>query len=100
MGRGPGRVERSIMPVFEAAPDEIIDTVEIAGRALGKQTISESEASSYRRALRRLAARRDLVDMGRRWRDGRRRYALPQRAQQHDDALVNLRQALSSKPSR
>ncbi len=81
MSKGPGQVQRSVLAVFEAAPNELLDSIEIAGRALGKYEIDDSEASSYRRALRNLAEAGAIVDMGRGWRDGRRRYALPEEAE-------------------
>ena len=71
MSKGPGQVRRSIRAVVEAAPNELLDSIEIAGRALGKYEIDDSEASSYRRAL------------GRNWRDGQRRYALPNGAERY-----------------
>ncbi len=84
MSRGHGQTQRAILRVFEATPDELLDSIEIAGRALGKTEITDSEASSYRRALRKLAQAGILVDMGRRlWRTGRRRYALPEAAERY-----------------
>ena len=80
MSKGHGQVQRSVLAVFEAAPRELLDSIEIAGRALGVYEIDDSEASSYRRALRKLAGAGAIVDMGRNWRDGRRRYALPEGA--------------------
>ena len=84
MSKGPGQVQRSILAVFDAAPDDLLDSIEIAARALEKPTITESEASSYRRALRKLADAGDIVDMGRRWRSGRRRYALLAAAERYN----------------
>ncbi len=83
MSKGPGQVQRSVLAVFEAAPNELLDSIEIAGRALGKYTIDDSEASSYRRALRNLAEAGAIVDMGRNWHDGRRHYALPEKAKRY-----------------
>ena len=83
MSKGLGQVQRSVLAVFVAAPSERLDSIEIAGRALGKYEINDSEASSYRRALRKLAEAGAIVDMGRNWRNGRRRYALPEGAEQY-----------------
>ena len=83
MSKGPGQVQRSVLAVFEAAPNELLDSIEIAGRALGKYEIDDSEASSYRRALRNLAEVGAIVDMGRKWHDGRRYYALPEEAERY-----------------
>ncbi len=76
-------MQRSVLAVFEAAPDEMLDSIEIAGRALGKYEIDDSEASSYRRALRNLAEAGAIVDMGRNWHNGRRHYALPEVAERY-----------------
>ncbi len=84
MSKGPGQVQRSILAVFDAAPDDWLYCIEIAGRALEKRTIAESEASSYRRALRKLADAGVIVDMGRKWHDGRRHYALPAAAERYN----------------
>ncbi len=84
MSKGPGQVQRSVLAVFEAPPNEMLDSIEIAGRALGKYEIDESEASSYRRALRNLAEAGAIVDMGRNWHDGRRHYALPKEAERYE----------------
>ncbi len=84
MSKGLGQVQRSVLAVFEAAPNELLDSIEIAGRALGKYEIDDSEASSYRRALRKLAEAGAIVDMGRNWHDGRRHYALPKEAERYE----------------
>ncbi len=76
-------MQRSVLTVFEAAPNELLDSIEIAGRALGKYEIDDSEASSYRRALRKLAEAGAIVDMGRNWHNGRRHYALPEKAKRY-----------------
>lgn len=95
MSRGPGIVERSILRVFGSDPDAILDSMEIAGRALGKRGITEAEASSYRRALRRLARRGTIADLGRGWRSGRRHYALPACAERYRE---RVRQTLGEEP--
>ncbi len=76
-------MQSSVLAVFEAAPSELLDSIEIAGRALEKYEINESEASSYRRALRKLAEAGAIVDMGRNWHNGRRHYALPEEAERY-----------------
>ncbi len=81
-------MQRSVLAVFEAAPNELLDSIEIAGRALGKYEIDDSEASSYRRALRNLAGAGAIVDMGRNWHDGRRRYALPTAADRYNRRIL------------
>jgi hypothetical protein len=81
MSSGPGVVQRNIIAVFENYPDGILDSISIAALALDKAEITASEASSYRRALRQLAGKGQLVDVGRRWHDGRRWYALPVKAE-------------------
>ena len=77
MSRGPGVVQRQCLEVLRAAGGVPTDSVEIAARALGRTTITPSENASFRRALRQLARSGSVIDMGRGYRDGRRRWALP-----------------------
>ncbi len=90
MSKGPGQVQRSILDVFDAAPDDWLYCMEIAGRALEKRSITESEASSYRRALRRLADAGVIVDMGRKWHERRRYYALPAAADRYNRRILEM----------
>ncbi len=92
MSKGPGKVQRSILAAFDATPDDLLSCTEIARRALGKRMIAESEASSYRRALRKLAGAGVIVDMGRKWQDGRRAYALPPAADRYYRWIKKVRQ--------
>ena len=82
MSRGLGKVQRLCLDVLEERA-KLLDSIEIAGRALGKYEISDSEHVSFRRALRKLAARGLVVDMGRGFRDGRRCWALPDVARRY-----------------
>jgi|SRR5690625_1167364 len=82
MSRGPGKTQRAALQTLEAA-DRPLDTLAIAATALGRNTITEAEASSYRRALRRLADAGLIVDLGRHWRYGRRGYATPEAAERY-----------------
>ena len=91
MSKGPGQVQRSILAVFDAAPDDLLDCIEIAARALEKRTITASEASSYRRALRKLADAGVIVDMGRKWHHGRRAYALPAAEERYNRWIRDIR---------
>ena len=95
MSRRPGIVERSILGVFGSDPDALLYSMEIAGRALGKRVLTEAEVSSYRRALRRLARRGTIADLGRGWRSGRRRYALPACAERYRE---RVRQTFGEEP--
>jgi hypothetical protein len=52
------------------------DSGVIAARALGRETITPSEDASFRRAPRQLAGSGSVIDRGRGYRDGRRRWAL------------------------
>ena len=61
-------IQRKIKGVFERLPDKHLDSIEIAGRALGEMTVTESEISSFRRGLRGLVRRALLADLGRHWR--------------------------------
>ncbi len=92
MSKGPGKVQRSILAAFDAAPDDLLNCTEIARRALGKRTIAESEASSYRRALRKLADAGIIVDMGRKWHKGRRYYMLHAAAGRYYRWIKEIRQ--------
>ena len=74
-------IQRKIKGVFERLPDKHLDSIEIAGRALGEMTVTESEISSFRRGLRGLVRRALLADLGRHWRWGRRHFALPAKAE-------------------
>ncbi len=91
MSKGLGQVQRSILAAFDAAPGDLRNCIEIARWALEKRTITESEASSYRRALRGFADVGVIVDMGRKWHDGRRYYALPAAANRWAAAVLNSR---------
>jgi len=84
MSRGLGKVQRMCMDVL-ANQEEMLDSIEIAGRALDKKVINDSEHVSFRRALRQLSAKRLVVDMGRGFHDGRRRWALPHAAKRYFD---------------
>jgi hypothetical protein len=84
MSRGLGRIERAVMEVFQSKADSVIDSIEVAALIAGRNTVTVSEDSSCRRALRTLARQGKIVDLGR---DGhryhRRWYALPNAAADH-----------------
>jgi hypothetical protein len=81
MSRGLGRVERAVLEVFQSKADSVIDSIEITALIVGRNNVTESEASSCRRALRTLARQGKIVDLGRKGsRFGHRYYALPARA--------------------
>jgi hypothetical protein len=91
MGRGHGAMQRAILAVFEQHPDEILDAVEIAARAVGTNRVINAGAPLYRRALSDLVREGMLEDMGRQgWRNGRRRYATPLKAQQYRERIDQL----------
>lgn len=75
-----GRIQRSCVQTLSDA-NEYLDSIEIAGRVFDKMQITEAEHVSVRRALRLLCERKLLIDMGRGWRDGRKRWATPDVAQ-------------------
>jgi hypothetical protein len=83
MSKGHGAAQRAVIAVFTADPEAMLDSIEIAGRAFDKTTITESESSSFRRALGALVKEGQLVDLTRHWRGGRRRYALPAKAEEY-----------------
>jgi hypothetical protein len=84
MSRGLGRVERDVLGVFQNNAERLIDSIEITALIVGRDTVTESEASSCRRALRSLARQGKIVDLGRNGhRYHRRWYALPDAAADH-----------------
>jgi hypothetical protein len=89
MSRGLGKIQRMCMDVL-ANQESMLDSIEIAGKALGKKEINDSEHVSFRRALRKLARAGMIVDMGRGFHDGRRRWALPDVAKREFDELRQL----------
>lgn len=83
MSRGPGKLQRAILDFFENPPpgqDDMPDSITLAGILHNVNPVPESAVVSTRRALRGLAERGLIVDMGRGWRYGRRRWATPERA--------------------
>ena len=82
MSRGLGKIQRMCLEVL-TEQGKRLDSIEIAERALGKDVINDSEHASFRRALRKLSAKGLVVDMGRRFRFGRRHWALPEVAKHH-----------------
>jgi hypothetical protein len=84
MSRGLGKVQQTCRDVL-ADEGALLDSIEIAGRALHKEVINDSEHASFRRALRKLADCRMVVDMGRGFRHGRRCWALPDAAKRYFD---------------
>ncbi len=88
MSRGLGKTQRAALAVLKAAEQTadrphfaVVDSITVAARAVGRNTVTVSEATAYRRALRTLAARGLVVDMGRHLRYGRRGWATPPAAQ-------------------
>jgi len=82
MSRGLGKVQRMCLDVL-TQDGKMLDSIEITGRALDKYEINDSEHVSFRRALRKLADRGLVVDMGRSFHDRRRRWALPDVAKRY-----------------
>lgn len=80
MSKGPGRVQRAIVDLFVADPEEMPDSIEITCRVFAVSECDPAQHVSVRRALRSLAKRGEIVDMGRAWHNGRRRWALPAQA--------------------
>ncbi|MFC6199136.1 hypothetical protein [Ponticaulis profundi] len=80
MSKGYGKLQRAILDVFESDPDKLLDTITIGVRAYGVNPISRAQASSVRRALRKLVDAGEVVDLGRSWRQARRHFALPSTA--------------------
>ena len=83
MSKGYGKLQRAILDVFEDKPDELLDTITIAALAYGQNPITKAQASSVRRSLRKLVDAGEVVDLGRSWRGPRRRFALPEKAEDY-----------------
>ena len=89
MSKGYGKLQRAILDIFESNPDKMLDSIEIGCLAYGENPISTAQASSVRRALRKLADAGEVVDMGRGWRQARRRFALPETAEAYHKRVQN-----------
>lgn len=87
MSRGPGKTQREILELFKREPDKMPDSIEVAAKLHGENPVPESKAVSTRRALRGLAERGLLVDMGRHWHNGRRRWATPEEAERYHERV-------------
>ena len=90
MSKGIGKLQREIIELFENNMHLMFDSLEITAivhELNAVATVTESQAVSTRRALRGLAKRKLIVDMGRGWRDGRRRWATPEQAERHRDRV-------------
>lgn len=87
MGRGLGIVQKKILDAL-ATRGGLMDSIEIAAIALGKDQISDSEHVSFRRALRNLADKGKIIDLGRGWTDGRKRWATPKVAEAYVGRVV------------
>lgn len=92
MSKGLGPVERKCLEVLRA--DDDLDSITIAARAVGRSIITDSEATSYRRALRALARKKLVVDLGRTRRYGRRAWATPEGALEYLNEMRALRWAV------
>ena len=94
MSRGLGKVQRMCLDVLKGS-GKMLDSIEIAGRALDKREINHSEHASFRRALRKLADMGLIVNMTRHWHNNRRWWAMPEVAKRIFDreAKVFGRQA-------
>jgi hypothetical protein len=84
-----GVVQRCILYVL-AEQDRLIDTIELTALAFdvhsndaGQYLVNDAQVVSVRRALRKLSRAGKVVDLGREWRDGRRRWATPAAAERY-----------------
>ena len=80
MSRGIGKVQQDCLRVLRERRGEL-DSISIVAVSLGRLEITPAEHASYRRALRRLAKLGQVVDLGRGYRDRRRRWAVPEVAE-------------------
>jgi hypothetical protein len=83
MSRGYGIVQRRLLAVFQEATSQPIDTITLAARAYGVtpdrdgiMMVSDAQLVTVRRALRNFAKKGAIVDLGRNFRDGRRRWRI------------------------
>ena len=79
MSRGIGKLQADILRVI--GDGKLHDAVDMACELAGRMECSISEVVSVRRALRSLAARGDVVDLGHGWRNGRKRWSNPAAAE-------------------
>ena len=86
MSLGLGRIQRECLRVIDGKT--FLDSIEVAGLIFGKRVLNDAEVVSVRRALRSLAAAGKIADMGRGYRDGRKRWTTPERAKEYDEKLV------------
>jgi hypothetical protein len=80
MSRGIGRIQRLCLQVL-ADHGGMLDSINIAGKAMAKEVVQRAEVESFRRALRQLTAQGHVVDMSRHFHDNRKRWALPDQAE-------------------
>ena len=81
MSKGLGKTERMCLEVLKEY--KMCDSIEIAGRALGKYEVSNAEHTTFRRALNSLLRKAVVVNMSRSWHSNRCRWALPHEADAH-----------------
>ena len=84
MSRGYGKVQRMCLSVL-TEQDRLLDSIAVAAIAVGRNEITDTEHVSFRRALNKLKAEGKVVDMGRGFQDGRRRWAIPTVAKRYFD---------------
>lgn len=101
MSRGIGKLQADILRFMDDG--KLHDAVEIACGIAGASECSTSEAVSVRRALRSLAVRGAVVDLGHGFHNGRKRWATPAAAESYRGRVATVfgsRQSLStSEPS-
>ena len=85
MSKGPGHIMRAALGVVRGAAQPL-ESQEIARQVFGRASLKDvtaPEGASVRRALRALALRGEVEDMGRNWARKRRKWATPEVAAQH-----------------
>ncbi|WP_407543734.1 hypothetical protein Q0M94_28110 (plasmid) [Deinococcus radiomollis] len=92
MSRGPGTIQRAALEALQLSAT-MLDSITVACQVYGHNPVSEAEVVSVRRALRSLAKRGQVADMGHGWRSGRRMWALPERGAAYQ---VRVQQAFGS----
>lgn len=91
MSKGLGRIQRACLEVLKLNPNDPLDSIVITALVVERETVTESEHVSVRRALRKLASAGLVIDMQRRgWHSNRRHWALPETATKYYRELLAM----------
>lgn len=82
MSRGLGHLQRECIRILGLCGMNSAEGIAVHSY---ERAVTESQIASFRRALRKLARRGQVIDMDRRWVGGVRIWALPSQAKEHCD---------------